>query len=408
MSGILLNNWQRKLVAISTALIIWLFVNHSIIATKTIPNVPIRIIKLPPDKTIIGLLPNGVLKKRMTLTLSGTRDVIEELEPGDLEVVIDASIIDRNDWIVAVGKKNIVSLNPSIDLTHHITHVTHNEFVLKLSRIVTARIPLTITKPVGEPPKGYEFLDVWPRKLTQTLSGPAEEIQQLKTKGLKLTFDMSKITKEELDTLRREQGPNQDEVRFTIPSKWKKVLIRYRNNSYEELNDPEAENIRIDFLHRDFLPIDRKIPIRVFYPLEYSDKVNPETYQLVTGSKVEKHNGINVFTFPLYVKDVSKLFLEVIRDNLEIVLVAAPKSQREVLEWSPEIIDPNELEDTFIAYTIAQQSKKAGGYAPMSKAWEDMLRERFRKYLDRVVLWVTPNQKLSLETVMEDNEVRVK
>ena len=102
MRKLLLNNWQRKLVAISTALIIWLFVNHSIISTKTIANVPIRIIKLPPDKTIIGLLPNGVLKKRMTLTLSGTRDVIEELEPGDLEVVIDASIIDRFDVTVMV------------------------------------------------------------------------------------------------------------------------------------------------------------------------------------------------------------------------------------------------------------------------------------------------------------------
>lgn len=409
MRGILLSNWQRKLVAVSTAIIIWLFVNHSIIATKTIPNVPIRIIKLPPDKTIVGLLPNGVLKKRMTLTLSGTRDVIEELEPGDLEVVIDASIIDRDDWIVTIGKKNIVSLNPSIDLIHHITHVSHNEFVLKLSRIVTARIPLTITKPVGEPPKGYEFLDVWPRQLTQTLSGPAEEIQKLKTKGLKLTFDLSKISKEDLDALRREQGgASQDEISFPVPDKWKKVLIRYRNNSFEELNDPEAENIRMDFLHRDFLPIDRKIPIRVFYPLEYSDKINPETYQLVSSSKVEKYNGINVFTFPLYIKDVSKLFLEVIRDNLEIVLVAAPKSQREVLEWSPEIIDPNELEDTFIAYTIAQHSKKSGGYVPMSKAWEDMLRQRFRKYLNRVVLWVTPNQKLSLETVLEDHEVRVK
>lgn len=409
MRAILLHNWQRKLVAISTALIIWLFVNHSIIATKTIPNVPIRIIKLPPDKTIVGLLPNGVLKKRMTLTLSGTRDVIEELEPGDLEVVVDASIIDRDEWIVNIGKKNIVSLNPSIDLTHHITHVSHNEFVLKLSRIVTARIPLTITEPIGEAPKGYEFLDIWPQQLMQTLSGPAEEIQKLKAKGLKITFDLSKVTKEELDVLRREQGgTNVDEVSFPIPDKWKKVLIRYRNNSYEELNDPEAENIKIDFLHRDFLPIDRKIPIRVFYPLEHSNRINPETFDLVSSSKVEKYNGINVFTFPLYVKDVSNLFLEVIRDNLEIVLVAAPKSQREVLEWSPEIIDPNELEDTFVAYAIAQQSKKNNGYVPMSKAWEDMLRQRFRKYLERVVLWVTPNQKLSLETVLEDHEIRVK
>ncbi|MEC7838834.1 MAG: hypothetical protein VX777_02205 [Chlamydiota bacterium] len=409
MKAFLTQNWQRKTVAIITAIILWLFVNHSIIATKTIPNVPIRIIKLPTEKTVIGLLPNGILKKRVSLTVSGTRDVIEELEPGDLEVVIDASTIDRDEWIVRIGKKNLISLNPSIDLKHHVTSVSHNEFVIKLSRIVTARIPLTILPPVGEPPKGYELLDVWPKELVQTLSGPAEEIQKLKTKGLKMTFDLSKITKNDLDSIRNvKKGPHTDEVSFPIPEKWKKVLIRYRNNSYEELNDPEAENLKIDFLYRDLLGIDRKIPIRVFYPLEFSNQLNPGTYKLTTGSKVEEYNNIKVFTFPLYVKDVSRLFLEVIRDNLEIVLVAAPKSQREVLEWSPEVIDPGELEDTYVAYMIANESKQSNGYIPLSKHWEDMIRDRFRKYLERVIFWVTPNQKLSLETVLEDDEIKVK
>ena len=80
-----LHNWQRKLVAVLTAIVIWLFVNHSINETKTIFNVPIRIINLPPDKTIPGLLPNGMLSRRITLTLTGAKDVIEEMEPGDLE-----------------------------------------------------------------------------------------------------------------------------------------------------------------------------------------------------------------------------------------------------------------------------------------------------------------------------------
>ncbi len=289
------------------------------------------------------------------------------------------------------------------------TNVTHNEFVIKMSRIVTARIPLTITKPVGEAPAGYEFLDVWPKQLTQTLSGPAEEIQKLKSKGLKMTFDLNKISKQELDSIRdAKKGNHSDEVSLAIPEKWKRVLIRYRNNSFEELNDPEAENLKLDFLFRDFLPIDRKIPIRVFYPLEFSKTINPETYQLTTSSKVEEYNNISVFTFPLYLKDVSNLFLEVIRDNLEIVLVAAPKSQREVLEWSPEVVDQAELEDTYIAYMIAEQSKYSNGYIPLSKQWEEMLRNRFRRYLERVVLWVTHNQKLSLETVLEDNQIKVK
>ena len=409
IKAIFIQNWQRKIVAFITALILWLFVNHSIIATKTIPNVPIRIIKLPTDKTIIGLLPNGILKKRVSLTISGTKDIVEELEPGDLEVIIDASTIDHDEWIVRIGKKNLKSLNHSIDLKHHVTNVSHNDFVIKMSRVVTAKVSLTITKPIGDVPKGYEFLDVWPKHLTQTLSGPAEEIQKLKSKGLIATFDLNKITKQQLDELRlQKKGQHNDEVSFPVPEKWKKVVIRYRNNSWEEFNDPEAENLRIDFLYKNYLPIERKIPIRVFYPLEYSKKINPLTYKLATGSKVEEFNNITIFTSPLYLKNISHLFLEVIRDRLEILLIAAPKTQREVLEWTAGVVDPEELEETYIAYMIAEESKQSNGYVPLSKQWETMLRERFRKYLERIVFWVTPNQKLSIETVLEDHEIKVK
>lgn len=408
MTSLFTNNWQRKSVALITAIILWLFVNHSIIETKTISNVPIRIIKLPPDKTIIGLMPNGILRKRVTLTISGTRDVINELESGDLEVVIDASTIDRDEWIVKIGKKNLVSLNPSIDLTHHVTHVTHNEFVIKMSRVVTAKIPITVIEPVGEPPKGYEFLDAWPMQLTQTLSGPADEIQKLKAKGLKITFDLNKITAKELDALRKEKNPRYaDEVSFPVPEKWKKLVVRFRNNSLEELNDPEAENLHLNFLYLGDLPIERDLPIRVFYPLEYSETINPETYQLAQSTKVNKKNGITVFTFPLYFKNVSRVFLDVIRENLEIVLVAAPKSRRDVLEWSPEVIDPHELEDTYVAYMLNEQSKLSDGSVSLSKQWEKILRRRFSLYMERVQLWVTPLQRLSLETVLEDHQIIV-
>lgn len=409
MRKLLMKNWQRKVVALITAIVLWLFVNHSIIETKTIPNVPIRIIKLPENKTIVGMLPNGFLKKRIALTVSGTRDVINELESGDLEILIDASMVDRDEWIVHIGKKNVISLNPAIDLAHHINQVSHNEFVIKMSRVVTMKVPIEIVEPNGEAPQGYEFLDIWPKVLTQTLSGPVEELEKLRAKGLKISFDLSKITKAELDSLSKaKSGKHNDVVSFPIPDKWKKVLIRFRNNSYEEINDPEVEFLQIEFLKNSFLPIDREIPIRVFYPLEFSAAINPETITLASSSKVSVYNGINVFTFPLYLKNVSRLFLEVIRDNIEIILLAAPKTQREVLEWSPEVIDPLDLEDTFVAYTKAERSKEGNSYIPMSTQWEKMLRKRFQLFLQRVKMWVTPNQKLSLEAVIEDDRIIVK
>lgn len=131
MYRVFIHQWQRKLMAVLLAAFIWLSMSQSIITTKTIPSVPVRIINLPAGKTVEGLLPNGFLSKRMTLTLSGTKEIVENLEPGDFEVVLDATD-HMHDWLVHITKKNLVSLNPEVDLTHHITQVSHIEFPLKI------------------------------------------------------------------------------------------------------------------------------------------------------------------------------------------------------------------------------------------------------------------------------------
>src|SRR5580704_12492526 len=154
IKGLFINNWQRKLVAILAAIVIWLLVDHSITDTKTIPNVSMRIVNLPPEKTILGLLPNGILTKRVTLTLTGSKDVVDELEAGDLEVVLDASVANNDEWIVQINKKNLLSLNPDIDLSHSINQVEHSEQIIKLSRLITAKIPINVQSPTGDPPPG--------------------------------------------------------------------------------------------------------------------------------------------------------------------------------------------------------------------------------------------------------------
>lgn len=132
ISRLFIHEWQRKCVAVVIAVFVWLLVNQSIIATKTIPSVPIRLINLPVGKSIEELLPNGFLNKRVTLNLSGSKEVVENLEPGDFEVLLDAT--DKpEEWIVHITKKNLISLNPEIDLAHHITQVSHPELILKFT-----------------------------------------------------------------------------------------------------------------------------------------------------------------------------------------------------------------------------------------------------------------------------------
>lgn len=406
ISRFFLHNWQRKLVGLLTAIIIWLFVNHSINGTKTIANVPIRIINLPSDKTISGLLPNGTLSRRIALTVTGTMDVVEELEAGDIEVLLDASLAGNDEWIIQISKKNLVSLNPSIDLRHHITQVEHPDFVVKLSRLVTAKIPVTIETPIGNPPQGYEYLDIWPQILVQSISGPEDDIQKLKEQGLHLTFDLRDITKAELDAIK--SNSHNDEISFPIPKKWKRVIIPFHNNNFEELNDPESQNLRVDFLRKELLPLDKEIPIRVFYPLAELEKINPESYSLETSEDIVKKNGITIFKKPLYAREVSRLFVDVVRESIEIVIVASPKNERNILMWSVEYISPRELEDTYVAFSIANSlANKGNQTSGIPKKKEELLRKRFREYMRRMMLYVAETRKLHIKSSLEGDQIKV-
>lgn len=401
--NLFIHNWQRKLLALTTALVLWFFVSHTITDTKLIRNVPIRITNLPADKTIVGLLSNGLLNKKINLTLSGTKDVIDEIETGDFEVNVDASVIDHPDWALQLNKKNLVSLNPAIDLAKNINSVTHSEFVIKLNRLVTAKVAITILPPLGEAPPGYEFLDVWPQKLMQTVSGPEEEINRLKTKGMELTFNLDEITKSELDALKNPQYGNNNEISFYVPYDWKQISIPFRSHNIEEINDPEAQNLRIDFLRQEFLPVESEISVHVFYPLKNITSVNPETIQLAQGKQLVTKEGITRFARPLYVKNVSRLFLSIIRDYLEIVIVAEPREVGETLPWGLQVITPSYLEEIYIAKQMANAGKQIS--TPLLKKREALYRNRFRSFLQNLMLYISPDHKLNIESSITHQEI---
>ena len=405
ISSFFFENWQRKLIALFSAMVVWVLVNQSITETKILPNVAVRVVNLPSDKTIVGLLPNGYLSNRITLTLSGSKDIIHDLESSDLEVLLDGSTASADDWVIQIAKKNLVSLNPELDLRHHITTVRHPEFVIKLSQLITDKVPVYVKKPLGRAPEGYEFLDVWPEQLMQMVSGPKEEVQDLKIKGLKLTLNLGKITKEGLDKLEKEES--RDEVSFFVPAKWKLLPLPFRHNVSVEINDPEAKELRIDFLRTRLLPLERYMPVSVFYPLKYSDSINPDNQKLSESNNISITNGIAAYTAPIFVQGVSKLFLDTIRDNISIVIIAAPKNEREVLQWSVEVIDPREMEDTFVAYEIAKQESDATTDEGSRKR-EKILRKRFRDYMQKLTLYTEKGEKLNLISTLSDGKIVVR
>src|SRR5271169_6314189 len=97
----------QKLFAIVAACSIWFYVNGSITTQKVFPKMPIRVVNLPPDKTIRGLMPNGFLEKKLTIQLTGKKELLDNLTREDFEIVIDAA--DKGDeWIVKLDRRNLV------------------------------------------------------------------------------------------------------------------------------------------------------------------------------------------------------------------------------------------------------------------------------------------------------------
>lgn len=406
LKRLFITNWPRKLVALITAVFVWFLVNQTITITRTIPDIPIRIINLPPDKTVVGLLPNGLLNKRISITVTGSKSTVRDLRPSDLEVVINADG-QKESWIATIDKRNLVNINQDLDLRKSITDVSANDIYIKMSRLITEEIPITITKPIGDPPKGFQFLDIWPKRLMQKVSGPEEQVRALKERGLEVTFNLNRITESELETLYNRQG-KKEEVTYKIPDSWKKVAIPFKDNVLETINDPRADLLRIDFLKQELIPLGSELPITIFFPLKYSATINPQTYSLATSDSIVKKNGLKRLTIPLYVRDVSRLFLDVVRDNLLLIVVASPTSIQENLNWAVEFIDEKALEDAFVEASLRHVEKKYAEEESFTKYSEQTVRYRFRDYLRNLVLYTEDGFPLNLEARLSTNTITIK
>lgn len=409
-----LENVNRKLFSLLCAVVIWITISHSITSTRVFTRVPVRIVNLPADKTIRGLMPNGVLDRKLTLTLTGTREIIDKLESNDFEVVIDAA--DKGDeWVVQITKKNLVSLNPDIELLHNIVSVSHTEFVIHLCRLITEKVPVIVLPPKGEPPEGYQVLDVWPQKLFHIVSGPEDDVKSLQEQGLELSFDISSITKDDLDALRGDEFGDADEVSYFVPESWKRVQIPFLNNVYQTINGQEARHLRIDFLRKEFMSIEERVPLQLFYPPNMSKELNPETLSIGSSSIVTISNGIPYISVPLYVNEVSKLFLDLVRDRIEVVLVPVKRNQTLTFRWQVQFVDPNQLEESYVTLTLAGGQDSEINSQVALLLWKQQLaqrernlRQRFKGYMEKFRLYFEKDVPFLIEASVKDGKVMIR
>lgn len=406
LSSLFLNNWQRKALSLLLAVIIWLVVNHSLTSTKTIANVPVRIINIPTGKTIEGMQTSGRLNKRLTLSLIGNTTLLEELNSNDLEIVIDASN-KSDEWIATISKKNLISLNPEIDISKGINRVYHPSFIIRLTKLVTEKIPIIITKPIGEAPRGYQLLDVWPYHLSLTVSGPEEVIKRLSLKEQRLTFNLNDISKGQLDAIAAGQnGEQNDVISYYVPDQWKQINIPLLSDVPLEIDDSQAKSLRIDFVRCNMLAIEAPIIVSAFFPSEYSATLNPDTNKLQANELIQNHNGIFTISIPLYAKGVDRLFMQTVKEMTQILVIVAPTSVRKNFDWSVQFVNSRVAEDKYVATLISDTSDEDLRMMKPNLR-EEYLRNRFRSYMNRFQLFTADDVKFSLEAKLEGNAIQV-
>jgi len=401
-----INHWPRKVIAIILAAIIWLVINHSLTTTKNIDKVAVRIINIPQGKTVEGLQANGRLEKRINLTLVGNKNILDELTSYDIEVLIDAA--DKPDeWIASITKKNLVSLNPEIDISKGVSRVYNPNFIIRLTKLVTDKIAIIITKPIGEPPRGYQFMDVWPYRLTLNVSGPEEVVGKLKSKEQRITFNLNDISKAQLDALASAHtSPKGDVVSFFVPEQWKQISIPLLSDTPIEIDDPLGKALRIDFVRCNLLPIDRPIPVSLYFPPEYINTINPKNVTLQPGSLLQQSYGLNMISSQLYANGVDSLFLQTVKDMMQIVIIVAPETERSLLDWSIEFINPRLLEDCYVSSLMSDISDEDMRLLQPSLR-EEYLRNRFRSYMNRFQLFKADDSKFQLNIQLQDGNIRV-
>lgn len=405
LKKLFLDQWDYKCISLLLAVIIWVAVNHSQSTSKILEKVAIRVINIPPGFTVAGLLPNGILSERISLTVSGKKLFLEEISSSDVEIVIDGT--DKtSESNITLSKKHLVSLNPDIDLHKSITRIAPCRFPLQMLRLITEKIPIRLSRPIGEAPGNYEFVDVWPYNLHLTTSGPEPVIKDLKERGLTLTLNLNDISKNDLDNIPTSTTGYQDEVCFTVPNDWKKISIPALSDQPIEINDPRADDLRIDFIRADLHLINRPIPISLFYPTEYNFSLNPETYSTCKGNFIKTIHGIHYIHKPLYAKGVSKLFIEVVQDMLQLSVMLSTKNDKRSLDWCIQFINPSLLEENYLfrLRDIADETIRKDKTDPdFAKIQENYLRNRFRKYMHQLQLYTTPNKKFDLRIDVKDH-----
>lgn len=402
---IFIDNWARKIISLILATVVYFVIAQSLTTTKTVDKVAVRVINIPEDKAVEGLTSNGLLDRKIDLQVTGHKKTLETLSGADIVVVIDAQR-QSGEWIPKISPKNIKALKPNLNVNKSIRRISHKGFIVKLADLVTDKIQVIITNPTGTSPDGYSFLDGWPYRLFVTVKGPHNVVENLRKTGLKRTFDLSEITKANLNALETKKDHKDDVVSFYVPDHWKEILVPTLSDIPLKIDDPSAKHLRIDFVRHNLLPINVPVPVDLYFFPKTASELNPQTAKLGVNTDIIVKDGIKMFSKPLYTKGVSRNFLKIVKDYIEVIVMTTPVAEGQSMKWTPHIVNAKELEDSYVSLMLADAINfELSTLHP--EAREEYLRNRFRSYLNRFQLYTQDGKPLELFISCKGNQIIV-
>lgn len=405
----LLDHWQLKLFALCGALIVWFTVNKSILAKTTVRNVPIKVINISEGRAVKDLLPSGYLAQGVDLTIYGVKNLIESVDASDIEIRIDISGYE-DDLVLSLRKTDLYSLSTDIDVTKVIQNIDPTTIIIRQSQVVTADVPIGILPPKGFAPRGFQFLDIWPIQLSQKIKGPEDVVRKVESSGLTLQFNLSSITPSLLKRL-GEAGSSDDEISLKIPEGWKQVFTFPLRERYQSINDPKANLLSINFLIEKAIPFTQSIPIYVYYSSDKLAELNSKTLPLASSDYLSIREGYYYLSVPLFVKNVSQTFLNIVQDYLQFVVVAHTNIDGVKLDWSLHFVNPKRLEERYIDVVMSQENKE---YTSLSLDQDEILKSRklylknrFKDYMKRFELYLNEQQRAEFVFKINDSEIKL-
>ncbi|OGN61491.1 MAG: hypothetical protein A3F40_01975, partial [Chlamydiae bacterium RIFCSPHIGHO2_12_FULL_27_8] len=329
---------------------------------------------------------------------------LDNIESTDLEIVIDAKN-KLDDFSFLITKSSLVSKNAHLKIEKDIQKVDPIKLSVSLSNLITEKIPVLFLKPTGNAPKGYELLDIWPVQLFVTISGPEEEVNKLKITGILKRFNLDDISQEELNAINSsmQRGKN-NVVSYFIPTSWKKVFISSISNIPIDIDDPNANSLRIDFKKNDFLPLKVNIPIVLYFPSSVLSKYNPQNTVIKLDENVISKNGMYFLNKKIYAQGVNEKFIDIIKDHVEILICIEDKNNNEPLDWNLNYVNPKKLQTRFVEETLKDTTNDILKKMPLDSS-EEYLKDRFRKLVKDNILFLSKNQKLKLIIKLINNEI---